>query len=500
MPVLFLLLFTLGSALTGSADEAFRRLSLEDRGSRGFASLPHGSVLLGTSRGIYRFDPEAAEKGFLFSIPTRGGGVLDISLDRSDPSRVVAITGQKIFRSENAGERWEEIPFHTRGEWELQSILLSQGEIWLGTTVGLFRKGWGSPTWKLFREGIGREAVFDLVSDPSSGAIYVGTEDSLYRIVSEESERLHTGESVSEVVVGPEGVYFLSPSGLSVWESGQSRRLVHGEIDAVTVSRGGILAYHSELGLFLSSDRGTTWRQWPQTIPAEGARLFWDETFPGRLWLLTDQAVWVADRVDQFAREKIYIFSQEGALSNPFESEPAIDQVHRAAIAYAGVSQAYPHSWRRRVRKKGWLPKLEIGVGYARDRDTGFSVDDTVFGSSTQQIIVVGPDDAGVRGSDGEKIEYDIGLEWDLSSLIYDSDELSVAKQVEDLIELRGDILDQVTKVYYQRRRLQWELYLAPPEEELARIELELRIAELTALLDSWTGGRFSLYLGGGSQ
>ena len=60
------------------------------------------------------------------------------------------------------------------------------------------------------------------------------------------------------------------------------------------------------------------------------------------------------------------------------------------------------------------------------------------------------------------------------------------------MVELREDILDQVTRLYFERRRIQMELitneFLNPP----LMIDKEMRIAELTALIDALTGGEFS--------
>ena len=59
------------------------------------------------------------------------------------------------------------------------------------------------------------------------------------------------------------------------------------------------------------------------------------------------------------------------------------------------------------------------------------------------------------------------------------------------MVELREDIINQVTRLYFERRRLQIEMRASGPDAQPVWT-YELRIAELTALLDGLTGGGFS--------
>lgn len=60
------------------------------------------------------------------------------------------------------------------------------------------------------------------------------------------------------------------------------------------------------------------------------------------------------------------------------------------------------------------------------------------------------------------------------------------------MVELRDDILDEVTKLYFERLRIKMELDNLSIEERKKRFEKELKLQELTALLDGLTGGYFS--------
>ena len=60
------------------------------------------------------------------------------------------------------------------------------------------------------------------------------------------------------------------------------------------------------------------------------------------------------------------------------------------------------------------------------------------------------------------------------------------------MVQLRDDIVDEVTRAYFERRRLQVRLLTDPPGDQQALLDQELRLQELTALIDGLTGGQFS--------
>jgi len=60
------------------------------------------------------------------------------------------------------------------------------------------------------------------------------------------------------------------------------------------------------------------------------------------------------------------------------------------------------------------------------------------------------------------------------------------------MVQLRQDILEEVTRVYFERSRLRAEFKANPTDDAVLQAERELRIAELTARLDGYTGGWFS--------
>jgi hypothetical protein len=82
-------------------------------------------------------------------------------------------------------------------------------------------------------------------------------------------------------------------------------------------------------------------------------------------------------------------------------------------------------------------------------------------------------------------------LAWDLGDLAYHPESIDVSHEAREVIELRDEVLDEVTQLFYERRRVLLSLRQGGADDaELAR--LRLRADELAAGLDAWTGGWFS--------
>jgi len=169
-----------------------------------------------------------------------------------------------------------------------------------------------------------------------------------------------------------------------------------------------------------------------------------------------------------------------------FDSEPSIRDVQRAAIDYYNVSPDTIRSLRSRARRKALMPGLSVG-GATYRLSTALAVDDIVY----RPVGV-----ARFEDQNGVYIGATATLTWNLDKLVFNAEELDVMS----LIGIQDGIQREVTTLYYVRRRLQIEQLLNPPTTTAARITAELRLEELTGLLDAYTGGFFSKQIGKGKK
>ncbi|MBI5098349.1 MAG: hypothetical protein HZB30_03800 [Nitrospirae bacterium] len=60
------------------------------------------------------------------------------------------------------------------------------------------------------------------------------------------------------------------------------------------------------------------------------------------------------------------------------------------------------------------------------------------------------------------------------------------------MVELRDDILNEVTRLYFERRKMQIEMFLSPHADIKEKTDKELRLQELTSDIDALTGSYLS--------
>lgn len=163
-----------------------------------------------------------------------------------------------------------------------------------------------------------------------------------------------------------------------------------------------------------------------------------------------------------------------------YAGEPTITELQKAVLDYARAHPDVVDSWRWRARVAGALPQLDVDGQYTLDDDTR-TVQST---DATTGAVTVEDDDVGYRVIGGAR--------WDLDRLLFDRNEMAASRELVRLASLRDRILDEATRRYFERRRLQVDMELNPPRDLPTRVRKELRVQELTADLDSLTGGWFS--------
>jgi competence ComEA-like helix-hairpin-helix protein len=174
-----------------------------------------------------------------------------------------------------------------------------------------------------------------------------------------------------------------------------------------------------------------------------------------------------------------------------FAREPSIQAVQAWANEYAQTSPDTVRRWLRQSKTFALLPALDLDYDFDSGFDTGYeyyvlsglpaptSPDDEVFDAL---------DDAGVDQSQG----FGVSLSWDLNELVMSSERIRVIGEVQDVVKLRDKTLGEVTRLYFERRRLQVDQLLNPKSDLAAQLKEQLKLLEMTANLDAYTGGRFS--------
>jgi hypothetical protein len=171
---------------------------------------------------------------------------------------------------------------------------------------------------------------------------------------------------------------------------------------------------------------------------------------------------------------------------DPRPGEPSVQTVQRAALSYLDLGPGRMRALYRRASWRGWLPTVELEAGRALAHTSESASDQVVFASGLRDEL---RDTARDRSFDSEVF---LSLSWELGDAVFPSETIDVSKEAREVIELRDDVLDEITQLYFERRRVLLQLAALGTDagEEAAR--LRLRADELAAGLDAWTGGWFS--------
>ena len=216
-------------------------------------------------------------------------------------------------------------------------------------------------------------------------------------------------------------------------------------------------------GVFKYDKKKTRWVELYEGAGFRDAR-FLSQSKNGTIWVAAGNGIF------KTAKKNAQIeYSSAGIpahIADNFKHEPGIREVQRAAIRYAEVHPDKIQNWRRQARIKALLPEFD------------FDYDKNVYMGASSYYV--GPRDWGV------------GLKWDVGDLVFSDDQTNIDVRSRLMVQLRDDILDDVTRLYYERRRLQVEMFTSSPKSEKEKYDKLLRIEELTANIDALTGSWFS--------
>ena len=152
--------------------------------------------------------------------------------------------------------------------------------------------------------------------------------------------------------------------------------------------------------------------------------------------------------------------------------EPDAGALVRAAWKRAGLEAHDDEDRRSRVRVAGWLPKLDGGVRY----DWGDRWDYR-YEPGEPRVDQLHRDDG---------YAWDVGLSLDLAQAAYPDAELAAAREAVRRAAERRELAVEIIRLAFERRGLL--LSGLPAEGSPER----LRLDELTAILDAWTGQAFA--------
>ena len=179
-----------------------------------------------------------------------------------------------------------------------------------------------------------------------------------------------------------------------------------------------------------------------------------------------------ADTVEKTARKR----SQMTHLREIIKREPTIQEVQRAALAHYQLEPERIDSMSTAARLKGLFPEVDAGF----DSLLGHNFTDT-----QDALYPTLPFKERQAATNDQTIWHVRGV-WDLSRVVFNPEQLDI----KTLGSLQETLVREVTTMFFSRRRVLANLILSPPDDEEDLYDEQLRLDEMTATIDAFTGGK----------
>ncbi len=447
-------------------------------------------VFIGTSRGLYFRRAQMDEWKAVEGLPAGSCRVYHIFFQ---DQAGYAATSKGLFELDVNNFSCRNI-FDRSDDKErdcLTGCVLRNGCLFAGTRSGLFMKKKGQKNWVKIASYFDEKEVVCLAS--ALDTAYALTVEGIYRTRNYGKlwEKVFDKISYNE-------------DSCETDEGDAEFEITRGDVKYIAVLASDPLFIYaaSTSGVFLSENGGDSWRRLPLTgldypelrfirvleMPCKVFAVSKNNVyeFIGQSWqsvaglydcrqvdegentlfILTGRDVFECD-IPERADDKPHTAKGPDDILSVFSGEPTVQEVQKKAIEYSETSNKKIDDWRRRASMKAIMPKLTFGY------------DNNVYGSYNG-YFAVGPN------------SWDVSVSWDFSDLIYNGEQTSIDTRSKLMVQLRNDVLAEATALFFERRRLQVELIVKANLSQQERVDKELRISELTALLDRLTGGFYS--------
>ena len=158
--------------------------------------------------------------------------------------------------------------------------------------------------------------------------------------------------------------------------------------------------------------------------------------------------------------------------------EPNIRDVQQAALAHYQLEPERIRGMTSLARVKGLVPEIDAGL----DSTVGHN-----YLNTQDALYPTFPYKERQAGSTDQTVWHVRGV-WDLSRVVFNPEQLDIRT----LGSLQETLIREVTTAYFSRRRVLANLVLSPPEDDEELYFEQLRLDEMTATLDAFTGGKFA--------
>ncbi len=441
-------------------------------------------ILAGTSRGVFKTeDGGVSWRKILFGANRK---VNFLYVDQAQKQLIYAACDRGLFFSSDSGDHWQRI-YQSDPGVACICLAINEDKIYLGTETGLLTSSDGGHLWRRALGLLGKASINATAVYKKEQVVFLAATGGAYRVnLAGEAEKVFDTR-----------LFNASEADEDLNDDDYQQKGLR-QITDIYINRSGLSHIYlaTTTGLFKSDDGGRDWQRFSDfgllsqklclitaradstPVATTKSRVF---TYQNSKWqeLPLGLSVGGVQALVTDGQGNIYTGADNGLFKSVADSSKIADsspklnirQVQQAALRYAQViDPSWIASSRRLSRIKSLLPDVSL------DYDKTIST----YNSSTIARFTTGPRDWG------------ISLKWSLSDLVWSEQQRLIDSQVRLMVQLRQDILDEVTRLYFERQRVQSEIIVSAKLSPEQLQHKKLKLEELTALLDGLTGGYIS--------
>lgn len=512
MNFLVFFIFSVCISLNAFAQEAWQQIKVDGVSSQVKAVAidknNHKALYAGSPEGLFKtIDGGKSWKALAIGLIDK---VNFLYGDIQDTEIIYAATENGLFRSQDSGDNWQKI-FVGKDIQEKNVLALTlcyepPKTIFIATENGIFFSPVNRIQWQKVGGALLEARVSSLIVNPSdSDELFIASskglfktqnrlasyekllnsfnpevEDSAADIDSSEEEIAPQEYTFRYIAIDPRNqnrLYLATFRGLiSSLDGGQSwkKEVLSGLLDEKInyIAVDGALTAKNREKILLATDTGVfecgegACRQMYQGVDSKRCNQIAQDS-EGNLYLASDGGLFRISLRDNPQQEAKKDELKDAPIHN---SEATILEIQQEAIKYAEVYPEKIANWRKQARMRAFFPEIDL------------TYDKTVFTS------VNFPQGRGFVGP----LDWGVSLSWDVGDFIFSTEQTSIDVRSRLMVQLRDDIINEVTRLYFERKRLQAELIGAEDLNPKSKAEKELRLEEITALIDGLTGGYLS--------
>lgn len=431
------------------------------------------------------------------------GALNFIKNGRKGSKKIFIGTSYGLYLSQNSGLQWNKVLNSMDSSRKvILSLAIDQKNgynVLAATKGGLFLSKDGGCDWRLLRTFVNEKVDAVLITEKGyyaaidNGVYYAKKADDLWekiysynRFLDDENDYDSDDddevarENAQEVLYADKNkVYLAYNGGTAVYDEKKNTWQDFTTEGLLTKDIKDILIYKSRLYLAAGKDiyyydeHLLKWICSSSGITASSVFKLAVSEKEGLLFAAAKDGFYKAD--SRHTEEDVSLWQKDFTID-----EPGIKDVRTAAMRYAEVSPEKIMWMRAAAKKSAWFPEINVGL----DGDIDRIIDLDRGGTADPDFYIQGPRN--------KNWGWDVNLSWNLGDVIWNDDQTSIDVRSRLMVQLRNDILDEINKLYFERRRLQIELSEKSSEKNERSIFKELRLEELTASIDALTGGYFS--------